>query len=405
MRARLRLLGVFLACALAVAGAAEAAPRANEGLATKLARALRAPGVSRASAIAVELGTGRVVYARNPSLPLIPASNEKLAVTYAALVSLGPAYRIETQVLGLGEQDGVHWRGDLVLKGSGDPTLSSLGLRRLAAEVRSAGIRSVSGRILGDESYFDTFRIGPGWKPHFFINESPPLSALTVDRGRYLGRTSRAPALAAALLFRKALSEAGVRVAGPARPGVTPLDGEAYPIASLLSPPLTSILRFMDFESDNFTAELLLKQLGTLESGQGTTAAGALAVRNILGEYGVPLSGVRIADGSGLSRLNRLTATTLVHMLRSAWASPDLRDTFVSSLPVAARSGTLERRMRRTAAAGRVRAKTGTTRESSALSGIVKGRYAFSILQNGYPVAHWAARRSQDRFAAILAAN
>jgi serine-type D-Ala-D-Ala carboxypeptidase/endopeptidase (penicillin-binding protein 4) len=161
----------------------------------------------------------------------------------------------------------------------------------------------------------------------------------------------------------------------------------------------------MDYESDNFTAEILLKHLGTLESGQGTTAAGAIAVRQILGEYGMPLAGVRIADGSGLSRLNRLTASMVVHMLRSAWTSPDFRGSFFSSLPVAARSGTLERRMIRTAAAGRVRAKTGTTRESSALSGIVKGRYAFSILQNGYPVATWSARRSQDRFAAILAAN
>jgi D-alanyl-D-alanine carboxypeptidase/D-alanyl-D-alanine-endopeptidase (penicillin-binding protein 4) len=396
---------VIVACLLAGAGAAHAAPRSNEALATKLARALRAPGVARSSAVAVELGSGKVVYARNPSLPLIPASNDKLAVTYAALVSLGPAYRIETQVLGVGEQDAAEWHGDLVLKGFGDPTLSSLGLRRLAAEVRGAGVRLVTGRILGDESYFDTFRMGPGWKPQFFINESPPLSALTVDRGRYLGRTSRAPAHAAALLFRKALTEAGVRVVGPAVTGAAPVEAEAFPIASLLSPPLASILRFMDYESDNFTAEILLKQLGTLESGRGTTASGALAVRGILGDYGVPLDGVRIADGSGLSRLNRLTASMLVQMLRSAWTSPDFRDSFFSSLPVAARSGTLERRMIRTAAAGRVRAKTGTTRESSALSGVVKGRYAFSILQNGYPVAHWSARRSQDRFAAVLAAN
>jgi D-alanyl-D-alanine carboxypeptidase/D-alanyl-D-alanine-endopeptidase (penicillin-binding protein 4) len=161
----------------------------------------------------------------------------------------------------------------------------------------------------------------------------------------------------------------------------------------------------MDYESDNFTAEILLKHLGTLESGQGTTAAGALVVRNVLGEYGVPLDGVRIADGSGLSRLNRLTAASIAQLLRSAWVSPDFRDGFFSSLPVAARSGTLSRRMIRTAAAGRVRAKTGTTRESSALSGIVKERYAFSILQNGSPVAHSSARRAQDRFAAILAAN
>jgi serine-type D-Ala-D-Ala carboxypeptidase/endopeptidase (penicillin-binding protein 4) len=405
MRRRLRLLAVLLACALTLAGAAQAATRGNEALGVKLARALRAPGVSRSSAIAVELTTGRIVYARNPRLPLIPASNEKLAVTYAALVSLGPAFRIETQVLGVGEQDGREWHGDLVLKGFGDPTLSSLGLRRLAAEVRATGIRLVTGRIVGDESYFDAFRTAPGWKPYFFINESPPLSALTVDRGRYLGHTSRTPALAAAILFHKALTAAGVRVAGPAQLGAVPTDEEVYPLASLLSPPLSSILRFMDFESDNFTAEILLKQLGTLESGQGTTASGALAVRRILSEYGLPLDGVRIADGSGLSRLNRLTAITLVHMLRSAWVSPEFRDSFFSFLPVAARSGTLERRMIRTAAAGRVRAKTGTTRESSALTGIVKGRYAFSILQNGYPVATWSARRSQDRFAAVLAAH
>ena len=405
MPRRLRLLGALAALALALAGPAAAAPRAKESLGVKLARALRAPGISRASAVAVELGTGRVVYAQNASLPLIPASNEKLVVTYAALAALGPEYRIETQALGVGEQDSFEWHGDLVFKGFGDPTLSSLGLRRLAAEVRAAGIRLVTGRILGDETYFDAFRTGPGWKPWFFINESPPLSALTVDRGRFRGRTSRNPALAATILFREALIEAGVRVTGPAMLGTVPVDAEAFPIATLLSPPLSSILRFMDVESDNFTAEILLKNLGTFESGQGTTAAGALAARRILAEYSVPLSGVRIADGSGLSRLNRLTATTLVGLLRSAWGRPEFRTSFFSALPVAARNGTLERRMLRTPAAGRVRAKTGTTRESSALSGIVKNRYAFSILQNGYPVAHWSARRAQDRFAAILAAN
>jgi serine-type D-Ala-D-Ala carboxypeptidase/endopeptidase (penicillin-binding protein 4) len=405
VRAPLRLVSVLVACALATPYSAGAAPHSNEALASKLARALRAPGVSRASAVAVELDTGRVVYARNPMLPLIPASNEKLAVTYAALATLGPAYRIETQVLGLGEQDGEVWRGDLVLKGFGDPTLSSLGLRRLAAEVRAAGIRYVTGRVLGDESYFDTFRMGPGWKPHFYINESPPLSALTVDRGRYRGRTSRTPGLAAATLFRKALVDAGVRVRGVPRVGVVPVDADAFPVASLLSPPLASILRFMGVESDNFTAEILLKHLGTIESGQGTTAAGALVVRNILADYGVPLGGVRVADGSGLSRLNRMTAAALVQLLRSAWVAPEFRQSFFSSLPLAARTGTLERRMIRTAAAGRVRAKTGTTRESSALSGIVGDRYAFSILQNGHPVAHWSARRAQDRFAAVLAAN
>jgi serine-type D-Ala-D-Ala carboxypeptidase/endopeptidase (penicillin-binding protein 4) len=376
-------------------------------LATRLAQALAVPGIStpQSSAIAVDLATGQTLFTRNADRSLAPASNEKLTVTYAALVELGTSYRFRTALLGVGSQEESVWHGDVFLKGYGDPTLTSPELEGITVQLRELGITRIDGRILADESWFDAERTAPGWKAAFFINESPPLSALTVDRGRYLGRTSRAPAHAAALLFRKALTEAGVRVVGPAVTGAAPVEAEAFPIASLLSPPLASILRFMDYESDNFTAEILLKQLGTLESGRGTTASGALAVRGILGDYGVPLDGVRIADGSGLSRLNRLTASMLVQMLRSAWTSPDFRDSFFSSLPVAARSGTLERRMIRTAAAGRVRAKTGTTRESSALSGVVKGRYAFSILQNGYPVAHWSARRSQDRFAAVLAAN
>jgi D-alanyl-D-alanine carboxypeptidase/D-alanyl-D-alanine-endopeptidase (penicillin-binding protein 4) len=123
----------------------------------------------------------------------------------------------------------------------------------------------------------------------------------------------------------------------------------------------------------------------------------------LLQEQGIPLAGVRIVDGSGLSRLDRLTANTLVAMLRASWLDQDLREILIASLPVAGRSGTLGSRMRGTAAAGRVRAKTGTLNEASALSGYVKRRIAFSVIQNGSPVSlHWA-RRAQDRFAAVLA--
>ena len=102
-------------------------------------------------------------------------------------MALGPSYRFSTDVLGEGELDGVVWRGDIVLKGYGDPTLSTLDLLSLASQLRSQGIRRVSGHVVGDESYFDTRRMGPGWKSYFFLNESPALSALVVDRGRYRG--------------------------------------------------------------------------------------------------------------------------------------------------------------------------------------------------------------------------
>jgi D-alanyl-D-alanine carboxypeptidase/D-alanyl-D-alanine-endopeptidase (penicillin-binding protein 4) len=383
----------------------QAATATETPLARKLAKALQAPHVasSRTGALAVDLATGRPVYSHNLTLPLIPASNEKLAVTYAALLAFGPAHQFQTEVIGEGEQEGALWRGDLILKGYGDPTLSALRLHALAAQVRAYGITRVSGRLVGDESFFDSKRTAPGWKSWFFINESPPLSALTADRGRYRGRTSRNPAQAAAEIFREALLTAGVSIAGRTLVGKAAED--ALPLASTSSLPLLHVLRFMNRESDNFTAEVLLKHLGTQLTDQGTTFAGSAVVRQILAEQRIPLGGVRIVDGSGLSRLNRLTPVTLVSMLQKGYADPLVREVLFSALPLAGRTGTLRGRMRGSAAAGRVRAKTGTTREASALSGYVKRRYVFAILQNGSPVSTFSARSAQDRFAAVLAAN
>jgi len=398
-----RLAAVALAIVLLAPPTAAAA--AQSPLARKLSRALAVPHVakSRSSALAVDLTDGKLLYAHNLGLPLIPASNEKLAVTYASLLALGPSYRFSTDVLGEGELDGVVWRGDIVLKGYGDPTLSTLDLLSLASQLRSQGIRRVSGHVVGDESYFDTRRMGPGWKSYFFLNESPALSALVVDRGRYRGYLSRQPALAAALSFRAALLRAGITVAGRAMTATA--DQEAVPLATIESVPLQLVLRFMDHESDNFTAEMLLKQLGAGLGLQGSTAAGASVVSDLLTEQEIPTSGVRIADGSGLSRLDRLTTQAVVAMLRSGWLDQDLREILISSLPVAGRSGTLDSRMRGTAAAGRVRAKTGTLNEASALSGYVRRRYAFSVIQNGSPLSIYWARRAQDRFATVLAAQ
>ena len=207
---------------------------AGPTLAARLDRALKVPHVdfSRTAALAVDLRTGAVVYARNPSLSLIPASNEKLPVAYAALSLLGPGYRFHTEVVGSGTLVGDVWHGDLWLRGFGDPTLEPADLDALAAEVASWGIRRVDGAVIGDESWFDALRVGPGWKPRFYIEESPPLSALVVSRGRYRGRTSANPALAAASLFRQALEAKGVHVAGRTRSGVLTQMGLPSPVTS-----------------------------------------------------------------------------------------------------------------------------------------------------------------------------
>ena len=384
---------------------AAAEPRATPNLQAQLTRSLAVPHVarSRTAAVAFDLRTGREVFALNRTKSLAPASTEKLTVAYAALFALGRDFRIETDVLGAGEVVGQTWKGSLVLKGYGDPTLSTADLRALAAQVRTAGIRRVTGGIVGDESYFDSRRVVAGWKPSFYIEESPPLSALVVDRARYGGRVSHEPALAAAALFRRELRRAGIGVAGPVRVG-RPTTAD-FPLAFVHSPPVGALVRSMGLESDNFTAEMLLKQLGAVEGGQGTSAAGAAVVMRIMRASGVPLAGVRVVDGSGLSVLNRTTAPALVALLRAAWAEPALRASVLRSLPVAGRSGTLKRRLRRPPAAGNVAAKTGTTSWACALSGYVRGRFVFAVIQNGQPVSSYWARRAQDRFVTVLAAQ
>lgn len=401
---RRRLLAVSALFAVFAPIASGASP-SSAALQQKLAKALRVPHVSpaRSAGVAIDLATGNVLFTQNGSRPLAPASNEKLPITYAALSVLGPAYHFETDVLGTGSQSDTVWDGSLVLAGSGDPTLSSARLRSLALQIRAGGIRRVTGGIVADESWFDTRRTVAGWKASFYLDESPPLSALVVDRDRVNGYLSTNPALAAGSAFRTALRSAGIAVTGSVRVGAG--DEFATPLASTYSPPLSAIVRFMDRESDNFTAEMLLKQLGAVQLDRGTSAAGATVVAQTMAKAGIPMTGVRIVDGSGLSLLDRLTADSLAGLLRTVWSDPTIRPVLLSALPVAGVSGTLHDRMRRGPAHGNVLAKTGTTNEASALSGYVRNRYVFAVVQNGHPLSYWWARVAQDRFAQVLAAQ
>ena len=401
--ARVRAAAAVLLAVLALPAAATAGPSAS--LQERLAAALKVKHVSLAmsGATVIDLQTGQTLFAENATHRLLPASNEKLAITYVALSELGPDFQIETDVLGTGQLEADVWHGDLFLKGYGDPTLSSARLARLARAVRAAGIDRVTGRVIGDESWFDSRRTAPGWKPEFYLHESPALSALIVNRG-WTGRTeTRQPALAAAQLFRLALANARVHVDGPTTVGETPDDAE--PLAAVESPTVAALVRFMDRNSDNFTAEMLLKEVGAVQGSGGTTADGVAVETAALTAAGVPLSRVHLADGSGLSLLDRWTPSALTALLRVMWLDPDVRPYMLAALPIAGETGTLARRMRTGPARGLVHGKTGTTNNASALSGIVGDRYAFSILENGWPVSTAAAERSQDRFASVLAAS
>jgi len=391
------LLIVFAVLLFAPSGGTALVP-----LPTRLANALAVPGnsPSASAAVVVDLQTGSLVFARHADLPLAPASNEKLTVSFTALRELGPAYRFRTEVFARGYQDNGVWHGDVFLKGFGDPTLTSLQLERLATQVADLGITRITGRVYGDESWFDARRTGPGWKPSFYINECPPLSALIVDRGWYDHHTARQPALAAAGELKLLLRKHGV-ASGIVGLGRTP--GDALAVAQDDSDPLPLVVAEMDRESDNFIAETLLKELGAEVGTSGTTAAGAAVVWSELAAAGVPLMGVRILDGSGLSLDDRLTARALGALLVAVWHDDEVRNPFWASLPIAGINGTLDKRLRKPPARGAIRAKTGTTDRASALSGYVRDRFGFAVLQNGWPVARLSAEKAQDRFATALA--
>ncbi len=398
MRSAWVLLAMLVA-ALAVSSSKVTAAPAD--LNATLAKALRAPGIApRATgAIAVDLESGETVYSLNAGRALLPASAEKLAVSFAALRVLGPRFRFRTEVVASGRRAGRTWIGNVWLVGYGDPTLTEADLDRLARRFAATGIRRIDGRVLGDDSHFDARRDARGWKSTYLGIESRPLSALSVARVRLTGVNGSA--IAAARAYVRALARHGVVAGG--RAGARQAPAEAIPIAFDLSEQLSNVLRLVNGRSDNFAAEMLVKELGTTVADRGSTTSGSRVVRTALRSAGVPLAGVRIADGSGLSRLDRLTARALAAILRAGATDRTIRDAFISSLAVAGVSGTLAQRLATRPTRGRVLAKTGTTNRSSVLAGIVRRRYVFAILHNGSPVPYWTARAAQDRFVTVLA--
>jgi serine-type D-Ala-D-Ala carboxypeptidase/endopeptidase (penicillin-binding protein 4) len=391
MRRALPVLLLLLAAPAPTAAADLAATQ--RALAAEMARVGAASG-----AYVRDLDDDRTLFDRRAAVPRIPASVQKLLTTSAALRELGPDATLRTTVLGAGalDEQGV-WRGDLVLRGGGDPTLQTAGLEALAEAVAQGAIVRVDGSVLGDETGFDALRGASRTGGAYDPDMGGVLSALAVGRG--FTRDGR-PALEAAKRFAKALREAGVAVSG--RTGVGPAPEGAPELAVLASPPLERLVAEINVPSNNFASDMLLKALGARAGAGGSTAAGAAVVARELREQGVQ---ARVADGSGLARANRVAPREVVDLLDAMEEDTTNGPAFLASLPVAGRTGTLRTRMRGTAAAARCRAKTGTIRAVSALAGICTtrdgGAVAFAFMMNG--ASTWAARRAQDRMTAALA--
>jgi D-alanyl-D-alanine carboxypeptidase/D-alanyl-D-alanine-endopeptidase (penicillin-binding protein 4) len=361
---------------------------------------------------------GRRIYERLADRPLIPASTVKVLTGAVALTKLGPDARYTTPAKATeAPRDGAV--GDLWLIGSGDPLLATTDyaaqagwmqaprpvtpIGTLADHIAGAGVRRI-GRLLGDESRYDTQRYIPSWEATYSTTpEVGPQSALTVNDGyvRWEGLKvpATSPATHGANVLATLLRARGVTV-GATGEGKAP-EAATVTVASIDSPPLTELVGTIMRDSGNLASELLVKELGVRFAGAGTTAAGLNVLRDTARAMGLPADGLAATDGSGLDRSDRITCD----LLQDLWAREGDKGPLAQGLPLAGTSGTLIQRFRSTPAVGKVRAKTGSLAEVVGLTGFsttLDGRsLLFSLVANELP-SESAGMALQDRLVSVL---
>jgi D-alanyl-D-alanine carboxypeptidase/D-alanyl-D-alanine-endopeptidase (penicillin-binding protein 4) len=373
------------------------------------------------SCLAVDDSRGPTVYRQRPDLSLLPASNLKLLTATAVLARIPESERLQTEARAVRPPVGGVVNGDLWVVGAGDPLLATAdfsaqagyqhqprprtALEDLADTLVAAGVRQVQGRILGDETRYDTQRVVPTWSPSYLTNgEVGPMSALTVNDNfsQWTPREIPAPSPAAnaSSVLARLLVAHGVQVGGTgegaAPPTATTVVGavDSAPIADLVGVVLT--------QSDNLGAELLTKELGRRFAGAGTTAAGLGVTRSALQDMHLPLEGVAMVDGSGLDRSDRATCQALLRAVERGGPT----GTMARGLPAAGSTGTLFHRYVGSPLVGRLRAKTGTLSGAAAFTGWLAAgqdrQLAFSFLVNGI-ASEAEGHAVEDRVAAALA--
>jgi D-alanyl-D-alanine carboxypeptidase/D-alanyl-D-alanine-endopeptidase (penicillin-binding protein 4) len=391
--------------ASATAGTSSAAPaNAAPDLSKVLRPLLDDPALGKArTAAVIDVATGKQLYGRDAGRPMTPASTVKLATMTAALSALGPDHRIATTVLAT--PDGRR----LTLLGGGDATLDTKRLTALADSTAKAlrGRHVTSVHVGYDVSLYT----GPREHPIGPNDNIAPVVALMTDEGRLdhsiSGPAPRSgdPAGDTTEDFAGLLRHRGIRVTGAQGPERAAKSAKA--LTRTDSAPLSDLVERALTESDNDIAESLARQTAVAEHRPVSFAGAGQAVRQELTELKLPLSGTRFADGSGLNRKDRASASLLASLLTRAADRdhPELRP-ILTGLPVAGFTGTLESRYADSApAAGLVRAKTGTLTGVNTLAGtVVDGRgrlLAFAFMAGGTPAPD-PAQKALDRLSGAL---
>lgn len=411
-----------------VLGAQASAPTAptQAGLEEALSGPLSASSLGSHVGLAVrDVATGKLLYGKGASTPYAPASTTKIVTVAAALQAYGPEHRFSTSVV-QGAQP-----GSIVLVGGGDPLLATKAAwarrgqasadRRFpvpatiddlaaatAKQLKAGGLTEVT--LTVDDTLFEE-AVSPEWESTYVTSGvAARVMALWVNEGRldWPANSPRAtdPALSAASAFVSALEDNGIEVSGDPARGSAP--ASAKQVAAVQSPTLADIAEHVLMSSDNDGAEVLAHQVAVAKQQPATFAGAAAAVSAVLQPLGVDVEQLKLNDGSGLARSNRVTPEVLTQILAVAASDehPKLRP-LLTGLPVAAFNGTLDDRFDSDSAssgAGVVRAKTGTLSGISTLAGVVTTKdgdlLAFAVMadqRDGF------AEPALDRVAAKLA--
>ena len=366
---------------------------AQDSLAIRLDSLLQHPmfQTSQVGLMVYDLTADSVRYEYNSRQTMRPASTMKVVTAITALDHLGGDYQLRTRLYYTGILEDGTLHGDIYCVGGFDPMVEPLDIRAFAQSIRDLGVNTFDGNIYADRSMKDGLEYGEGW---CWDDKNPQLMALSVGR-----KDNFTDQLMAELR----------------RDGVRMLDcgvgwGRCPETAALLSVRTHSIdqlLQRMMKKSDNFYAEALFYQVAKAVSEHRTARAAdaCTAVKRLIRRIGLDDKDYRIADGSGLSLYNYVSAELETMLLRYAWQNERIFEHLYPSLPIAGVDGTLEKRMRGTAAQGNVHAKTGTVTGISSLAGYCTTAdghvLAFSIINQGV-LNSKPGRDFQDRVCKVL---
>lgn len=324
-------------------------------------RFVKASGIKPESVAVMitDLSDNKVIGSHNISTPLIPASIMKSVTTAALLNKVGPNYRYHTGIFIDGPLDMGILRGNLVIVGACDPSVNSMSepygqniIEEITDALRLAGINKIEGKIIIDESEFAGSPRPDSWMAADFRESyGTGIHAFNFENNARGGRSVENPSSVFISRLKSALAKEMISI-DEKDLGI----GKRTQIFDHVSPPIDEIMRSCMMRSDNMFAEAMLRTYGKLEGKDGSTPSAANREYAFWVERKMPMEGVEIIDGSGLSRQNRVTAEFMNGILTQM--SGDA--TYASFFPLAGQEGTLKKFLAETPLDSYIAMKTGS---------------------------------------------